>query len=150
MPSRIGSRKSPDIPVLEIVSDKEPAQGRDTLSKETTSDARPWDVLHQEIEEGDLVGVEAALENLTPSETARTLSRLSAKDQSQLLTMLPATDAADLVEDMPDTQATGMIERLTPEAAAPIVEALPSDGQADLLGDLSKGAAEGILDEHLS
>jgi len=117
------------------------------LSKETTSKSRPWDVLHREIEEDDVVGVESALENLTPSEKARSLSRLSAEDQSKLLTMLPAADAADLVEDVPDVQAAGMIERLRPEAAAPIVEALPSDGQANLLGDLSKGAAEGILDE---
>jgi magnesium transporter len=114
---------------------------------EENKPSKPWQTLHQEIEERDLQGVEEALDELTPSETARTLSRLSTNDQSQLLTLLPAEEAADLVIDVPDVQAADMIERLPPEDAAAIVEALPSDEQADLLGDLSKDAAEDILEE---
>jgi magnesium transporter len=115
------------------------------LSDEET-DKKPWNLLHQEIEERDVEALEDTLEGLTPSETARSLSRLSAEDQSQLLTMLPAEEAAELVVDVPDAQAAGMIERLAPEDAAPIVEALPSDEQADLLGDVAKDTAESILD----
>ena len=118
------------------------------MSDEELSEERnSWDVLHREIENDDVEGVEDTLHSLTPSETARTLSRLSPADQSHLLTMLPADEAADLVIDVPDAQAAVMIERLTPEEAASIVEALPSDERADLLGDISKAAAQDILDE---
>ncbi len=115
--------------------------------KEQSEERSNWKVLHQEIEDNDIEGIEDTLENMTPSETARTLSRLSPNDQSQLLTMLPADGAADLVIDVPDAQAADMIKRLTPQDAASIVEALPSDERADLLGDVSKAAAEEILDE---
>jgi magnesium transporter len=119
----------------------------DVSDKEQSEERSNWKVLHQEIEDNDIEGIEDTLENMTPSETARTLSRLSPNDQSQLLTMLPADGAADLVIDVPDAQAADMIKRLTPQDAASIVEALPSDERADLLGDVSKAAAEEILDE---
>lgn len=115
------------------------------MSEEKTN--KPWETLHQEIEERDLEGVEETLEDMTLPETARALSRLSVEDQSQLLTLLPAEEAANLIINVPDAQAADMIERLAPEDAAAIVKVLPSDEQADLLGDLSKDAAEDILDE---
>ena len=115
------------------------------MSEEEKNELNSWEVLHQEIQDHDVEGIEDTLDSLTPSETARTLSRLSSDDQSQLLTMLPVDEAADLVIEVPDAQAADMIERLSPEEAASIVEALPSDEKADLLGDISKAAADDIL-----
>ena len=117
------------------------------MSDEARNEPNPWTILRQEIEDGDVEGVEEALENLAPSEMARSLARLSPANQTLLLTMLPVDEAAEVVEDVPDAQGAEMIERLSPEQAAPIVEAMPSDQMADLLANLRKGTVEEILDE---
>jgi magnesium transporter len=87
----------------------------------------------------------AFVDNLSPTDAARTISRLSEEDQTQLLTKLSPESAADLIDELPDVQAAGIIEHLRPADAAAIVAELPSDEQADLVHDLSPPQAEAIL-----
>ncbi|MFH1740471.1 MAG: magnesium transporter [bacterium] len=98
------------------------------------------------IESDDAKQLRLLLESLSPSETAWTVSRLSPEHQSKLLTLLPVEDAACVIEDVGDAQGVDMIGDVAPEKAAGILKEMESDGQADLLGGLSKGDAEAILE----
>ncbi len=108
---------------------------------------RPWEALHDVIASNNMAALQAFLETLGPTETARAISRLSQEDQNQLFALLTPAVAAEVIEDVSEKQAADLIEVLPPKQAAAIIDELQSDLQADLLGEICSESAEAILDE---
>lgn len=106
---------------------------------------RPWEILSEILQTSDVKELRRFLQQLSPAETARVVSRLSSQKQREMLTVLEPGDAADVIEGFSDTQAVDLIEDLPAGSAAAIVDEIPSDRQADLLGELDKEDAEAIL-----
>ncbi len=105
----------------------------------------PWVRLQQLIDIGDVKAINSLLDGISPSETARAVSRLDERRRRKLLVLLSPTDAADVLQDLPDEQAADLIETMTPHQAAQIVAELPSEEQADILSDVNKEDAQAIL-----
>ncbi|MHC4994815.1 MAG: magnesium transporter [Planctomycetota bacterium] len=99
------------------------------------------------IEGEDVDGLTQMLAELTPTDTALAVSRLSGEEQARLLILLEPVEAAEVIEDIPETQAVALIEQLEPERAAAIMDELHSDEQVDLLSELRDADAEAILDQ---
>jgi magnesium transporter len=108
---------------------------------------RPWETLSEILATDDVERLKTFILDLSSSETARAISRLSSQEQNKLLTILEPGDAADVIEGVSDTQAVDLIEDLPVESAAAIVDEIPSDRQADLLAELDRKDAEAILKE---
>ncbi len=108
---------------------------------------QPWEILKSIIDAADVNKLNAYLDTLSSSETARAISRLDQESQNKLLSLLNPEDAANLIEELPEAQASGLIGDLSDEKAAAIVDELPSDQQADLLQGLAPQDAEAILQE---
>ena len=105
----------------------------------------PWIELGQLAEAASPQALVEFVENLSASDAALALSRLSDEQRTRVLTALPAEEAADLLNQLPDVQAVGLIEQLSPQAASAILDELPSNEQADRIGDLSPTVAEAFL-----
>lgn len=108
---------------------------------------KPWKELERLIETADGAQVDEYLDTLSPSDLARSISRLEDDMQAGLMTMLDPQDAADLIEELPDAQGADIIEDLPVEMAAAIIDEMDSDHRADLLGDLNESDAEAILEK---
>lgn len=99
----------------------------------------------------DLIGAEDSnaltefINSLTPSDTARALSRLSELEQRQLLCLIDPAEAADVIEDIHETQATDLIEDIPASQAAAIMEELSSDHLVDMLGEMELESRNAIL-----
>lgn len=106
-----------------------------------------WEQLSELLETNDAKQVLAFLDSINPTDTALSISRLSATERNHLLTLLEPVDAAEVIEDISDTQAADMIEDLQPEQAAAILEELESDHIADLLGELNEEDANAIIEQ---
>ncbi len=106
---------------------------------------RPWEELQARIQAADPVTLLAYLDSMSPTETARAISRLNQADQARLFGMLAPADAAEIIEGISDTQAADLIEDMAPAYAAAILEELHSDHQADVLGEMDEEDAEAIL-----
>jgi magnesium transporter len=109
------------------------------------SETNSWDILTELIRAADAKRLEAFLESLSPSETARAVSRLREEERVQLLHLLSPAEGADLIEELPDAQAVELLGGMVPSEAAAIVEEMPSAERADVLGDLKTSASEAIL-----
>ena len=106
---------------------------------------KPWKELERLIALEDAEKIDAYLDTLSPSEIARSVSRLEEDIQAGLLTVMDPEDAADLIEELPDAQGVDLIEDLPVERAAAIIDEMDSDHRADLLGDLDEADVEAIL-----
>ena len=107
---------------------------------------RPWENIQALIDAGDAARLFDFIDDMSPTETARAISRLSAENQGRLFQLLTPADAAEIIEDISDTQAADLIDDLPPEQAAAILEELDSDHLADLLGEMDVEDAEAILE----
>lgn len=107
----------------------------------------PWEVIQSIVADRDKNALREYLDNLSPPELARALSRLEDETQAGLLTLLEPETAADLIERLHDAQAVDLIEELSPHQAAAIVEEMESDHRADLLGEMKAGDAAAILEK---
>jgi magnesium transporter len=107
----------------------------------------PWENLSEILKADDVERLKTFLQTLSPTETARAISRLTTQEQSKLLIMLDPADAATVIEEVSDVQAVNLMEGLPVDSAAAIVDEIPSDRQADLLAELDSKNAEAILDE---
>jgi len=85
------------------------------------------------------------IETLSPSETARCISRLTAEAQHRLFFLLSPEDAADVIEDIPEAQAADLVEDMPSEQAAAIMEELSSDHLVDVLGEINADVSQAIL-----
>lgn len=106
---------------------------------------KPWRLLGQIIDSGNVAHLEAFLELLAPSDTPYTINRLDEDRQTRMLSMARPGLAAQLIEHLNDSHAADLIEELAPQGAAAIVDELDSDDQADILGELDRDEAEAIL-----
>jgi len=111
----------------------------------TSLPERPWENIQELIEAGDASLLFDFIDQMSPTETARAISRLSAENQGRLFQLLTPSDAAEIIEDISDAQAADLIEELPPEQAAAILEELDSDHLVDLLGEMDEEDAEAIL-----
>ena len=114
---------------------------------ESPENTTSWEQLLQHIEENDGERLRLLLETYSPSETARSVSRLNHEQQTSLLMLLSPKDAASVIEDVEDAQALELIEEVPAVRAAAIVTEMESDERADLLGGLAECGAESILEE---
>lgn len=87
------------------------------------------------------------IDTLSPSETARAISRLSEETRLHLFGLLSPEDAADVIEDIPEAQAADLVEEMPSDQAAAIMEELDSDHLVDVLGEMNGDASEAILAE---
>ncbi len=107
---------------------------------------RPWENIQQLIDAGEAAPLFDFIDQMSPTETARAISRLSAENQGRLFQLLTPSDAAEIIEDISDAQAADLIDDLPPEHAAAILGELDSDHLADLLGEMDEEDAEAILE----
>jgi len=107
---------------------------------------QPWIELEELIKKGNLEHLSRFLENISPAETARAVSRLDEEHRVKLLALLGPQDAANVLLDLPEQQAADLIEEISPEEAATIMNNMPGGDQADILADLESSNAEAILD----
>ncbi|MGE0822890.1 MAG: magnesium transporter [Candidatus Binatia bacterium] len=114
---------------------------------ETEIQYEPWEQVQQLVQAGDVDGLYVYLATLSPSESARTVARLSAEEAAQLLIILGPEEAARLLEELPEAQAGPLLEELSAEEAAAILDEMPSDEQADLLAGLDEEDAAAIVRE---
>ena len=105
----------------------------------------PWETLSELIAAENSVGLTTFIDALSPSETARGISRLTEEEQIRLFTLLSPGDAADVIEDIPEEQAADLVEDMPSEQAAAIMEELTSDHLVDVLGEMNKDASQAIL-----
>ena len=108
---------------------------------------QPWDKLSELIVEKNTIGITQFINDLSPSETARVISRLSENNQSHLFNLLSPGDAADIIEDIPEAQAADLVEEMSSEQAAAILEELTSDHMADVLGEMDSSASRSVLEK---
>ncbi len=108
---------------------------------------KPWEALEHLVNAGDAGQIVIFLDQLSPTETARAISRLDAEQQTRLFGLLTPEDAADLIEDISETQAADLIEELSPQEAAAILEELDSDHVVDLLGEMDDENVTAIIDQ---
>ncbi len=106
---------------------------------------QPWEKLTELIRGNDSIPVAQFINDLSPSETARVISRLSNDDQMRLFSLLSPEDAADIIEDIPETQAVDLVEEMSSEEAAAILEELSSDHMVDLLGEMDEKSSRAVL-----
>ncbi|MCF8056207.1 MAG: magnesium transporter [Desulfocapsa sp.] len=85
------------------------------------------------------------IDTLSPSETARAISRLPEEVRRHLFTLLSPEDAAEVIEDIPEAQAADLVEDMPSEQAAAIMEELDSDHLADVLGEMDEDSSQAIL-----
>lgn len=97
------------------------------------------------IQRKQITEIEQLIENQSPSELARAISRMNETDRNQLLASVDPEAAAELLEQLPSVQAVQLLEDTLPDQAAAVLDVLPSDLQADLLGELENNEAEAIL-----
>lgn len=107
----------------------------------------PWEMLGELITAQDSVPLTAFIETLSPSETARAISRLTEAEQLRLFSLLSPEDAADVIEDIPEAQAADLVEDMPSEQAAAIMEELSSDHLVDVLGEMDEDASHAILEK---
>ncbi|MDH3453997.1 MAG: magnesium transporter [Desulfuromonadales bacterium] len=108
---------------------------------------RPWENIQALIDAGDADQLFGYIDQMSPTETARAISRLSSENQGRLFQMLTPSDAAEIIEDISDAQAADLIDALPPQQAAAILEELDSDHLVDLLGEMDEEDAEAILEQ---
>lgn len=106
---------------------------------------RPWERLKEILAGDDAERLKHFLTDLSPTDTALGISRLTSQEQRKLFILLDPEDAADIIEEVSDAQAAELLEDLPAESAAAIFDEIHSDKQADLLGELNREDAEAIL-----
>ena len=108
---------------------------------------QPWERLSELITKKNNTLITTFINTLSPSETARVISRLSEDDQRLLFSLLSPEDAADVIEDIPEEQAADLVEEMPSEQAAAILEELPSDHMVDVLGEMDEDVSRAILEK---
>ncbi len=103
--------------------------------------------LSELITTGDTAKLVSFFESLSPSETARVISRLTAEEQSKLFLLLSPEEAAYVIDEIPEAQAAHLVEDMPSEQAAAIMEELPSNHLVDVLGEMDTEASQAILEK---
>ena len=112
---------------------------------EEPSKSPTWTSLGDGIRFDDLDGVLSYLENLSPIDLSRDLSRLDKGEKTRLMDMLGPERAAETLSKIVGWGAANIVERLPPEQAGTIVEELNSRQQVDLLRKITVKDVEQIM-----
>lgn len=105
----------------------------------------PWEKVSELIAAQNSAALTEFIDTLSPSETARTISRLTEEEQHSLFGLLSPENAADVIEEISEEQAADLVEDMPSEQAAAIMEELPSDHLVDVLGEMDAEASRAIL-----
>ena len=105
----------------------------------------PWETLSRLMVAGKSAELTAFIDTLSPSETARAISRLTEQEQHRLFSILSPEDAADVIEDISEAQAADLVEDMPSAQAAAIMEELTSDHLVDVLGEMDADVSQAIL-----
>ncbi len=108
-------------------------------------EARPWEYLKEQIEQGDEGEIKRYLDTLQSEEVVGSVSHLNENERVALLSLLTPRDAAHLVDDLPWAQAVDIINELDSKDAAAIISELTSDDQADFLNEMSEEKVAAIM-----
>ncbi len=106
-------------------------------------DARPWERVSEMLAADQVDAVNELLDEMAPSEGARTLLQLDEAERTQLLSSASPEVAADLIDELPTEFAANLVDSLSTERAVEILGQLDSDAQADLIAEVEH--AEEIL-----
>jgi magnesium transporter len=106
-----------------------------------------WERLTDLVAAENRTGLIQYIDTLSPSETARAISRVSEETRLHLFDLLTPEDAADVIEDIPEVQAADLVKGLSSDRAAAIMEELDSDVLADVLGEMKGDTSQAILAE---
>ena len=104
-----------------------------------------WERITELVEDENYSDLIEYIETLTPSETARAISRLSEAIRHHLFELLSPENAAEVIEDIPEVQAADFVEEMSSEKAAAIMEELDSDHLVDVLGEMDQESSDAIL-----
>ena len=100
------------------------------------------------VEAGDMVALQAALEELHPSDVADLLESLEDEHQVQLLSALPAELASETLAEMEEGEERGdLLAALHPTKGAELLQELADDDAADLIAELEPHEQHRILVE---
>ena len=108
-------------------------------------EARPWEYLKEQIEQGAEGEIKRYLDTLQSEEIVGSVSHLNDSERLALLSLLTPQDAAQLVDDLPWAQAVDIINDLDDKEAAAIISELSSDDQADFLNEMPEEKAAAIM-----
>ena len=108
-------------------------------------EARPWEYLKEQIEQGAQGEIKRYLDTLQSEEIVGSVSHLNDSERLALLSLLTPQDAAQLVDDLPWAQAVDIINDLDDKEAAAIISELSSDDQADFLNEMPEEKAAAIM-----
>jgi len=97
------------------------------------------------MDSGDIAAIATRVEEISPLELARTVSRLDEADKTRLLELLGPARAAFVLSKLSGIGAAALVEQMDPDQAAPIVGEMTSHDQAQLLRHISGHRAERIL-----
>lgn len=97
------------------------------------------------MESGDAEAIAVRVEELSPLELARSVSRLDEPDKTHFLELLGPARAAFVLSKLSGIGAAAIVEQMNPDRAAPIVGEMTSHDQAALLRHISGNRAERIL-----
>jgi magnesium transporter len=106
----------------------------------------PWVRIAELLAPDQADALHELLDELSPGEVARSISRLNDEQRARLLSVLDPKHAADLMEELSDFQGADIIEDLPAETAALIVDEMESGERADLLGEMDDEDAQAILE----
>ena len=107
------------------------------------ADDRPWEAVSDLLATDQHEQITSLLEEMLPSEGARTLLGLDEQERTHLLTHTSAEMAADLIDELPLEAAASLVDALSPQRALEILGQLDSDAQADLIVEMAQ--AEHVL-----
>ena len=107
----------------------------------------PWNAISELIAAGNKAELTKFVNSISPSETARAVSRLTEEEQLKLFYILSPEDAADMIEDMPEAQAADLVEEMPTDRAVAIMEEMTSDHLVDVLGEMDEDASQAILEK---
>jgi magnesium transporter len=99
------------------------------------------------VERGDEVGIAAYVEETSPAELARTVTRLEDADRIRFLDLLGPAKAAFVLSKLSGIGAASIVEQIDLDQATPIVGEMTSRDQANLLRDIGGHRAEQILQD---
>lgn len=114
-----------------------------TAEDAEAQDSRPWERVSEMLAADQVDAVNELLDEMAPSEGARTLLQLDEAERTQLLSSASPEVAADLIDELPTEFAANLVDSLSTERAVEILHQLDSDTQADLIAEVEH--AEEIL-----
>lgn len=108
---------------------------------------RPWGLLAERIDAGEVAGAASLFNQLDRDDQRLAMAHLTGDDQLTLIQALSPVAAAEALAVLPEAQAVHLLEHLPSGVAADIVEALPGSTGSDLLREMDDEDSQAVLAE---